>query len=132
MMDMTEERLEHLMAKIEHVDGCWLWTGGCTRSRNGDLYPSVRIDGKTYTLRRLLYEHHIGAMTKRTTMSCGNARCVNPEHVVLSSAASGAERSRKHRQQKLSGIRGVRVLAQKCGYRLERVGQGRYVVERAA
>jgi len=131
-MEITGEQLAGMMARIEKRGGCWVWTGGCTRSSRGEQYPCVRIGGKTHTVRRVLYEYYKGTMTKRTTMSCGNELCVNPEHVVLSSAATGAERARKHRLRRMSGLRAVRVLAQRCGFRLERVGPGRYVVERVA
>jgi len=75
---MTVEQWGKIIAKIAYAEnGCWIWTGAATTNGAKVRYPAVRINGKTQSVRRVLYEERYGAgtMTKRTTMSCGNMLC---------------------------------------------------------
>lgn len=134
---MTVEQWGKIIAKIAYAEnGCWIWTGAATTNRQGVRYPAVRINGKTQSVRRVLYEERYGAgtMTKRTTMSCGNMLCVNPEHVILTPPAVPhcAKARGQWRTRPLTGINGVRKLARLVGFRLRKERPGVYRVERVA
>ncbi len=90
------ELAAYLTAKTEHdpATGCLLWTGGA--NKHGD--PRI---WKTYAARfgsdrparlawQLCHGRELGKTTKLVP-SCGNPRCINPEHltaVPLSTVAS--------------------------------------------
>lgn len=83
---MTKPSIDSLKSRFERkiwkdlATGCWNWTGGCdTRG-----YPRIRF-GDTILYARhaavLIYRKVPAAEKIRHTMSCGNQKCVNPDHV---------------------------------------------------
>lgn len=72
---------QKLVSRTRVKNGCWVWQGG----RYSGEYPTLMIAGRTYSLRRLVYEAYeneprLGNKDVRST--CGNPYCVNPEHLV--------------------------------------------------
>lgn len=72
--------IESLHERCKDVGDCWEWAQGC----NNKTHPSVRHDGKTTLVRRLVVQlsglqipqgHIVAAI-------CNNWRCINPEHLV--------------------------------------------------
>jgi len=117
-----DDLLPRIMAKVEIVEGgCWLWHG--LVASNG-LTPRFRFskDGKRleFSVRRVLYEHYIGEPPKNIHVSCGNPRCVNPAHFVLS-----AGRRRVHGEKPIDRLRR---LARRCGFELRPAGEKRWRV----
>ena len=71
---------ERLLAKtIEDCD-CMLWQHGCS---NG--HPAARVDGKPMMVRRVVWSEQHGEIPagRIIRMTCCSARCVNPEHMEL-------------------------------------------------
>lgn len=81
-------KLEGLRARFERkiwkdlVTGCWNWTA----SVDARGYPRIRFGSE------ILYAHHAAALIFRGVpleakvrlgLSCGNRKCVNPDHVVI-------------------------------------------------
>lgn len=98
------EPAERLWAKIQKVDGCWLWTGHIDRLG----YGRVRIGGKngvTGTAHRFMYELLVGPVPDGLTLDhlCRNRACCNPSHLdpvtqrenVLRGAGIAARRARQ-------------------------------------
>lgn len=78
---MSLEQIEQrFLSRINRRrNGCWIWTGLC--DKNG--FPLLH-DGITNVLaHRWAYAHWRGplARSRRTTRTCGNRLCVNPDHV---------------------------------------------------
>ena len=74
-MSATNELDRHLERVIDD-GGCMVWQGG---HNNG--HPSVRINGETKLLRRLLWEREHGDIPTGLVvrMTCGTRSCVNPK-----------------------------------------------------
>jgi hypothetical protein len=73
-MDIIEEKM---MKKVFSNGDCWIWMG--TINKSGQ--PHVSIDGVAYSPHFYLYEKKHGEVGARyLDSSCGNIRCVNPEH----------------------------------------------------
>jgi len=69
-----------LLKNVEVQDaGCWLWTGSV--SEGG--YGKTSIRRKTLVAPRVFYVHFTGQIPDRHVVihTCGNRRCVNPEHL---------------------------------------------------
>ena len=74
----AKQRLETKIQKEE--DGCWTWTGGIDRGM--PTYTYAR--GKKINIRRYMIESsRQGDLPKSIILStsCGNSRCVNPDHI---------------------------------------------------
>ena len=66
--------------KVEFTaDGCWSWTGYC--SRNG--YARLNIAGRMWLAHRWSYEHFIGSIPDGLEIDhlCRVTSCVNPAHL---------------------------------------------------
>lgn len=85
------DKLEGLRARLERkiwkdlATGCWNWTAGI----DGRGYPRIRY-GK-----EILYAHHAAVLIYRKVpldahvrllRTCGNRKCVNPDHINVESA----------------------------------------------
>lgn len=83
-----------------------LWTGPC----NGSDYPMVSVQRKNKTLRTIMME----LMNKKkkanqvVVATCGNKRCINPDHLRLHSRSSVLRAS--HEQYK-DPIRSAKISA---------------------
>lgn len=80
---MTEALLTRLEAHSirESETGCWLWTGPMANGK----YPVLSVKDRGRSARHLAYELRHGQLERATRLrsSCGNLRCVNPEHLSL-------------------------------------------------
>lgn len=78
-----------VMARVVVNDaGCWIWQGSMQRTR-ASIYP---ILGST-SVRKMAFDAFVGEFPPRQdlalmAMSCGNERCVNPDHLEV--GADGA------------------------------------------
>lgn len=72
------EKLRGKHIRVEE-SGCWTWLG---RMHHGA--PVVRLDGVDCSVRRVLHNVQSGESVdgKRVRMTCGNAACVNPDHMA--------------------------------------------------
>lgn len=77
LVDALEPRLRARI--VERGDGCWDWIG--TRTSKG--YGMARVDGRTTTAHRVVYEALVGPIPPGHHLdhSCRHAGCVNPAHV---------------------------------------------------
>jgi len=86
----TDQMLEYLRSRSIDTGDCWIWTGW-TRP---DGLPMASLEGRRgVVIRRWIWEtqHQQPAGGWQVIASCGNVRCVNPDHVKR---ASGAEKAR--------------------------------------
>jgi len=61
--------------------GCWIWTGACTLGY-GQFYDGSEVtQAHRFSLRHFKGEDPGEGVVKRT---CGNRKCVNPDHLTLS------------------------------------------------
>lgn len=66
-------------ARIERTpSGCWAWTGPRSRDNKAGL---ATLDGERLTARQVAWYHAHGSLPNvRLLPTCGDARCINPEH----------------------------------------------------
>lgn len=80
MRTIAVQTMESLLARTEEVGECLEWQGYSTKSGT----PQVSHDGKMIAVRRLLLK--LQGIELKSAMfascSCGNSRCVRPEHIV--------------------------------------------------
>ncbi|MCL4518288.1 MAG: HNH endonuclease [Thaumarchaeota archaeon] len=76
---------ERLLPKIKKTQTCWIW-GGTLLNGHG----VVHIGRKMKYADRLMYELHYGKIPggRIVEHTCKKSRCVNPEHLVLSTRAA--------------------------------------------
>lgn len=66
---------------VIEVGECWEWQGAL---QSNAPVPTMNFNGKVGPVRRHIAEHlGMPVEGKLATCNCGNALCVNPEHVVL-------------------------------------------------
>jgi hypothetical protein len=77
------ERLEKYTDKIDHPQGCWIWSGTINRGGYGNCY--VNKDGYRTTMQasRAWFEHVNGPIPPGLELDhlCRNRVCVNPSHL---------------------------------------------------
>lgn len=72
---------------------CWDWLGGKTRDGHGQF----KLGGRTYYVHRLMWEMTKGAPPRIHVLHrCGNASCVNPEHLYEGTDADNARDREAH------------------------------------
>lgn len=92
--------LDWIYARVKEIDGCLIWVGACS---GGNKVPNAQIGGKSYVMRRVVWQlTHEKAVPKnrRVSMSCGNPKCVHPDHaraVLINSGMRGVKKTYKHR-----------------------------------
>jgi hypothetical protein len=72
-------------------DGCWQYVGG-TNARG---YPVAYLDGACFPLRRRVFAGAVRSLGRGeyVSMSCGQWRCVNPEHMRAGSRSQYMRRA---------------------------------------
>jgi hypothetical protein len=87
-------RLECL--SVDAPNGCRLWTGNCVPSGYPLVGKGGHGNGNMYA-HRAAYELAKGPIPKGHEMhhTCGNVRCINPDHLV---AVTKVEHSAAHRK----------------------------------
>lgn len=86
--------LESLRARCIEEGDCWLWQGAATGG-----VPSIGFKGKTVYVRRYILEVLQGRSLghkQRTTPTCFNHLCINPEHIMLTSRSIIQKRWTNH------------------------------------
>lgn len=79
--DIADYLLGHVAPKLEPRGACGVWSGATVNDN-----PVAIIMGTRVQLRRMVLEHNLGRPMEpreRATTTCGNRRCLNPEHVAL-------------------------------------------------
>jgi hypothetical protein len=85
----AEQVIARLLQRVEQLredqGGCWAWLG----TKNDDGYGRTRINGRTYTVHRLVYEHFHGAVPDGAEVchTCDVRHCVRPSHLFAASHA---------------------------------------------
>ena len=74
---------ERFWRRVKLGPGCWLWRG-----TGGKECGTFVVDGKELRAHRFAYEPH-GPIPEgmHVVHTCGNRRCVRPEHLVLGKSA---------------------------------------------
>lgn len=76
----TQEQLEFLHGNVRVKGDCHIWAGGCSSAR----YPFVRWRKKQWRAQALqhflLTGDRVNTRTHGVVLSCGDQRCMNPEH----------------------------------------------------
>ncbi len=90
MAPRVTHTLQTILARTDEVGECLEWQG----FTSADGAPQVKIDGKLLMVRRVIREmlDKPAAPGHFLAPSCGNARCVHPEHVVERTARQHAQR----------------------------------------
>lgn len=77
-----EEIMQKLKEKCQFIDECWIWIGHINNAGYPIVYSSIRR--RMTQVKNLMW-----ALTKNgedrpkmLSTSCGNKRCVNPEHII--------------------------------------------------
>lgn len=73
-------------AKVQHSDGCWLWTG----CRNQKGYGQFRNEyGQNEQAHRYAYRRTVGPIPEMAVVchQCDNPPCVKPAHLWIGSVA---------------------------------------------
>jgi len=70
---------EDFRARIKReASGCWVWMGPRSKSSKAGL---AMLAGERLTARQVAWYHAYGSLpTARLLPTCGDARCINPEH----------------------------------------------------
>lgn len=81
---ITQHTIESLMARTVEVGDCNEWLGYIANDT-----PQVSHGGKMMTVRRLMHElQGKSADGYYLSTSCGNPRCVSPEHAIVRTSAA--------------------------------------------
>lgn len=103
--------LTRFESRIEKTESCWNWTG----DKHANGFGLFWLNGKNVQAHRLAYEATHGRIPKgkRIEHICNNNKCVNPDHLVLSTEMSeehkkkigDANRGKTHETGKEKGIK---------------------------
>ena len=71
-------------SKVVKGPDCWLWRGKCGSKHYGRL----TVDHREVRVHRFAYELHHGPIPvgQHVTQTCGNWRCVRPDHLAVGKA----------------------------------------------
>lgn len=93
-----EEVLNDLPNTTKQEGECELWQGSL------DAYgvPIVRMNGRKYSGRKIIFEAVTGEVTEHRKFStrCGYSNCLNPEHIVEIRAESARRREESDNKKK--------------------------------
>lgn len=90
--------MDRILGRTREVGGCLEWAGHASEGK----FPQIRVEGKLYPVRRLVWMATRGATRSDlwVSNSCGNPLCVNPDHLIArtrGTAMQGAIRPIAHR-----------------------------------
>lgn len=98
---------QRFWAKVDKdaVDGCWSWTA----STSTDGYGQISVDGRLASAHRLSWEWANGTIPEGMFIDhrCANRRCVNPEHLRVTTNAQNMQHLTGAPRHNTSGVRGV-------------------------
>lgn len=82
--------LDVVLARLERPgDGCWLWDGPFHGK-----YAAITVGGAQVFVAKVLWEHFRAPNPRPLQSTCGEARCVRPEHRQETPAARRRSRPR--------------------------------------
>lgn len=100
--------LERIRGRCKVEDGCWIWTGAVSTSRNHKK-PVMNVNDKTVAVRRIVaQEIGLDVSVKRASLNCGNHLCVSPYCVVSRSQKEVAQRCSDNLQHQKRPSRNVK------------------------
>ncbi len=68
---------------IDPATRCWNWDSHYTSDKgDGVRQPQFWVGGQKVQARRFSYEFYFGPCPNKVGTSCGNDRCVNPQHLL--------------------------------------------------
>lgn len=81
MTDELTPIITRIRAHIRMDNGHWIWTAAIDNHR----HPVIKIAGRTERTRRITWQLTHGPLPTHTRIrsSCGQARCVNPNHMLV-------------------------------------------------
>lgn len=101
MMMLIEKIQRHVTMEGE----CWEWLG----HMNGSI-PTMKHDGKVANVRRLvLIDRGVPMKGFIATYTCGNPKCVNPDHTARSSRAQMNRRIMSDMSSATNALRSKRI-----------------------
>jgi hypothetical protein len=76
-----DDRMHEMVDRSPNWGGCHLWMGGFGQWG----IPCVQIDGRTRSMRRLVWENLYGTIPegRHVTVTCNITPCLNPDHIAL-------------------------------------------------
>lgn len=81
-MDDELDPIIHRIRQHIRIDGtCWIWTAAVDNRH----HPVIKIAGRTERTRRITWQLTHGPLTShaRIRSTCGQACCVNPNHMLV-------------------------------------------------
>lgn len=91
--------MERFWNKVDKTgpNGCWLWTGGKTGSRDPNppytQYGAFHFNGTMQRAHRIAYLLYYGAQPKVISHTCHRRDCVNPHHLEASNQSKNIQQA---------------------------------------
>lgn len=113
---------EAFAARTEWRGDCLIWTGATDRLG----YTSIQVAGTVQSAHRYAWEREHGPIPegKYVDHSCHNPSCVNVEHLRLATPQENSRNKRGARSDNPLGVRGVFMVGDRYGARVNNVHLG--------
>jgi hypothetical protein len=85
-IDLLQKRLFNRVVKEPGDNGCWLWTGATSGTRDGSIgYGELRRLGVNHKTHHVSWIIHFGPIPadKHVLHHCDNPPCIRPDHLFL-------------------------------------------------
>jgi hypothetical protein len=94
LAEHREELAAKFWRRVQRGDGCWVWPGQMKQPKYGGGYPVFWFYRRSHSAHRLAWELTKGPIPDGLYLhqTCGDSRCVNPEHMALETWADVGER----------------------------------------
>lgn len=103
---MKEEIFRKIKQYSFESDKCLVWTGNTTH--NGEFSIPLMMNPETrryVSARRVIWQFALGKpLNGNLSASCGNRMCVNPDHIIESSAARIAANKKPKPKEDVAGV----------------------------
>lgn len=110
--------LDDFHARCDEIGECWEWRARQTKE-HGRRYPQIRVQGKTYNVRRAIYEAKHGEVRQGLFVvpTCGNLYCVNPDHCkAMTESQKSRHAAKRGAFSSLTRSRSIAVARRKAAY----------------
>lgn len=96
---------QRFWAKVKKTPGCWEWTAATTSHG----YGQIKVNGRMRPAHRVSWELTNGTIPAGMHIDhrCANRKCVNPEHLRVTTRSQNMQHLTGPRKDNTSGIRGV-------------------------